>query len=121
MKPSGRHDHSGEPESIEFVPKRELDRAQQEIERLRKQSERLRKENERLRKENDRLQQETERLRRELEAALRVGWRKIMDRWLFSYDEPQFRDKIHNEPSVRTQRLMKSVAPFAQFLFALTQ
>src|SRR5215472_2323903 len=69
MKPSGRHDHSEEPESIEFVPKRELDRAQQEIERLRKQSERLRK-------ENDRLQQETERLRRELEAALRASKRQ---------------------------------------------
>lgn len=57
------------PESIEFVPKRDLDRAQRELERLRKQCERLQKENERLR-------QETERLRRELEAALRVSKRQ---------------------------------------------
>jgi transposase len=62
MKPSSGHNHSHEPESIEFVPKRELDRAQQEIDRLRK--------------ENDRLQQETERLRRELEAALRASKRQ---------------------------------------------
>jgi len=56
-------------ESIEFVPKRELQRAQQELERLRKQSERLQK-------ENERLKQETERLRRELEAALRASKRQ---------------------------------------------
>src|SRR6185437_10342743 len=54
---------------IEFVPKRELDRAQQENERLRTQSERLQKENERLKKE-------AERLRRELEAALRASKRQ---------------------------------------------
>src|SRR5215472_16295141 len=47
---------------IEFVPKQELDRAQQE--------------NERLRKENERLRQETERLRRELEAALGASKRQ---------------------------------------------
>src|SRR5512132_3773961 len=61
MKPS-RPDGDKEAEGIEFVPKRELDRAQQEIDRLRK--------------ENDRLQQETERLRRELEAALRASKRQ---------------------------------------------
>jgi transposase len=61
MKPS-RSDGDKEAEGIEFVPKRELDRAQQEIDRLRK--------------ENDRLQQETERLRRELEAALRASKRQ---------------------------------------------
>jgi hypothetical protein len=65
MKLSGRAEHGDESESIEFVPKRELDRAQQEVERLRKQSERLQK-------ENERLKEEAERLRRELEAALRV-------------------------------------------------
>lgn len=64
------HSTGGEPtESIEFVPKRELDRAQQDNERLRKQSERLQKENERLKKE-------AERLRRELEAALRASKRQ---------------------------------------------
>lgn len=62
MKPIGRPAGDRQPESIEFVPKRELDRAQQEIDRLRK--------------ENDRLQQETERLRRELEAALRASKRQ---------------------------------------------
>src|ERR1700687_1173524 len=69
MRPSGRAEHGGESESIEFVPKRELDRAQQEVERLRKQSERLQK-------ENERLKEEAERLRRELEAALRATKRQ---------------------------------------------
>src|SRR5881628_1759639 len=62
MKPTGRPARNTHPESIEFVPKRELDRAQQE--------------NERLRKEIERLKQETERLRRELEAALRASKRQ---------------------------------------------
>ena len=57
MKPVGQSGDK-QAESIEFVPKRELDRAEQEIDRLRK--------------ENDRLKQEAERLRRELEAALRT-------------------------------------------------
>jgi transposase len=68
MKPRGRP-AADQPEGIEFVPKRELDRAQQELERLRKQSERLKK-------ENERLKHETERLRRELEAALRASKRQ---------------------------------------------
>src|ERR671923_385463 len=62
MKPVGRLTAEKPPESIEFVPKRELDRAQQE--------------NERLRNEIERLKQETERLRRELEAALRASKRQ---------------------------------------------
>jgi transposase len=62
MKPVGRFAADKPPESIEFVPKQELDRAQQE--------------NERLRKEIERLKQETERLRRELEAALRASKRQ---------------------------------------------
>src|SRR5215475_7867892 len=62
MKPHGRRVADQQPESIEFVPKGDLDRAQREIDRLRK--------------ENDRLQQETERLRRELEAALRASKRQ---------------------------------------------
>src|SRR6202790_3978382 len=60
MKPTGRP--VGDTESVEFVPKRELDRVQQE--------------NDRLRKEIERLKQETERLRRELEAALRATKRQ---------------------------------------------
>src|ERR1700694_6331071 len=62
MKPTGRPARNPLPGSIEFVPKRELDRAQQE--------------NDRLRKENECLKQETERLRRELEAALRASKRQ---------------------------------------------
>jgi transposase len=56
-------------DGIDFVPKRDLDQAQQE-------NEHLRKENERLRRETERLKQETERLRRELEAALRASKRQ---------------------------------------------
>src|SRR6266436_2391806 len=62
MKPIGQPALDQQSESIEFVPKRDLDRAQQEIDRLRK--------------ENERLQQEAERLRRELEAALRASKRQ---------------------------------------------
>jgi transposase len=62
MKPVGRPAADKPPEGIEFVPKRELERAQQE--------------NEKLRKEIERLKQETERLRRELEAALRASKRQ---------------------------------------------
>jgi len=62
MKPIGRPAADEWPKSIEFVPKRELDRAQQE--------------NKRLRKKIERLEQETERLRRELEAALRASRRQ---------------------------------------------
>ena len=62
MKPTGQPAGNRHPESIEFVPKRELDRAQQE--------------NDKLRKEIERLKQETERLRRELEAALRATKRQ---------------------------------------------
>src|SRR6516164_640123 len=62
MKPIGQPAADRQPESIELVPKRDLDRAQQEIDRLRK--------------ENERLQQEAERLRRELEAALRASKRQ---------------------------------------------
>src|SRR5215831_7040883 len=62
MRPVGRPAANKQPESIEFVPKRDLDRAKQE--------------NERLRKEIERLKQETERLRRELEAALRASKRQ---------------------------------------------
>jgi transposase len=69
MRPVDRGAAGKQTESIEFVPKRELDRAQQELEQLRKQSERLQK-------ENERLKQETERLRRELEAALRASKRQ---------------------------------------------
>lgn len=69
MKPIGRPAADKPPDCIEFVPRRELDRAQQEIERLHE-------ENERLKQQAERLKQETERLRRELEAALRAARRQ---------------------------------------------
>jgi transposase len=62
MKAIGRPTADQQTKSSEFVPKRDLDWAQQEIERLRK--------------ENERLQQEAERLRRELEVALRASKRQ---------------------------------------------
>src|SRR2546426_699322 len=37
----------------------------------------------------------------QLETALRVLWWKIRDWWLFSDDELQFGDEVHNEQSVR--------------------
>src|SRR5215471_11446203 len=69
MKPGGRPVADQPAKSIEFVPKRDLDRAHQE-------NEQLRKENDRLRRETERLKQESERLRRELEAALRASKRQ---------------------------------------------
>src|SRR5215813_9578102 len=69
MKPIGRLAADQQPENIDFVPKRDLDRAQQEIDRLQK-------ENERLRREAERMKQESERLRRELEATLRASKRQ---------------------------------------------
>ena len=62
MKPIGPLTADQQSESIEFVPKRELERAQQE--------------NQKLHNENERLRQEIERLHRELEAALRASRRQ---------------------------------------------
>src|SRR5215472_12426321 len=69
MRPGGRPSADNLGDCIEFVPKRDLDHAQQE-------NEHLRQENNRLRRETERLKQETERLRRELEAALRASKRQ---------------------------------------------
>src|SRR5579862_9190607 len=76
MKPSGRPAAYKQSEAIDFVPKRDLDQAQQENERLRKENDRLQRSTERLQREAQRLQQETERRRRELEAALRASKRQ---------------------------------------------
>jgi transposase len=76
MRASGRGAGGEQRETIEFVPKPELDRAQQE--------------NEKLRQEMDRLKQENERLRRELEAALRAGKRQAAPH---SRGEPQANPK----------------------------
>src|SRR4051812_30223698 len=69
MNPIRRSAAEQQSESIEFVPRRDLDRVQQELEQLRNQREQLQKENERLKRE-------MERLRRELEAALRASKRQ---------------------------------------------
>jgi len=63
MRPGGgQAKGKRQPDPIEFVPKQELDRAQEQVEKQRR--------------EIDRLKQENERLRRELEAALRAGKRQ---------------------------------------------
>ena len=70
MKACQRQPDSRKPsDSIEFVPRKEVDRVQRQIERLQK-------ENERLKQEGERLKQEIERLRKELEAALRASKRQ---------------------------------------------
>lgn len=40
---------------------------------------------------------------------------------LLANDMPQFRDEIDDEQSVRTQRVTKSVLPFAQVFLALAE
>jgi transposase len=62
MKPRGRPAGDKPPESIDFVPKRELDQAERQIQRQQREIERLK--------------QEVERLRKELEAALRASRRQ---------------------------------------------
>ena len=62
MRPSDRPARDSQPESIDFVPKRELDEAAQQIQRQQR--------------EIQRLKQEVERLRKELEAALRASRRQ---------------------------------------------
>lgn len=58
----GQQERRGQPDPIEFVPKQELEQAEQQIERQRREIERLK--------------QEIERLRLELGAALRAGKRQ---------------------------------------------
>src|SRR5580692_7196995 len=57
----------------------------------------------------------------QLEAALRVLWRKHRNRRLFSYDELQFGNQIHNELCVRIQRFTKGISPLTQLSFAFAQ
>ena len=76
MRASDRQKASEPSEVIEFIPRKELDRAEREIERLQKENERLKQQSERLQKEGERLKQEAERLRRELEVALRASKRQ---------------------------------------------
>src|SRR5262245_23544165 len=57
----------------------------------------------------------------QLESALRVLWWEDRDRWLFSDDVLQFWDEVHDQQSVRTQRVTKGGAPDAQVCFGLRQ
>jgi len=62
MKPTGRSAGNKQRDTVDFVPKRELDQAEQQIHRQQREIERLK--------------QEVERLRKELEAALRASKRQ---------------------------------------------
>jgi len=62
MKPTGRPAGYKQPDTVDFVPKRELDQAKRQIHRQQREIERLK--------------QEVERLRKELEAALRASKRQ---------------------------------------------
>jgi hypothetical protein len=57
----------------------------------------------------------------ELEPALGVLQWKVGNGRRLSDDELQFRNQVHNEPAVRTQRIMKRIAPAAQRPFAPAQ
>src|SRR6202043_2612746 len=57
----------------------------------------------------------------ELESALCVLRWKVDDRRGFSDDQLQFRNKVDNELCVRTQRILKRIAPFAQLSLIFRQ
>src|SRR5262245_18861183 len=57
----------------------------------------------------------------QLEAALRVLHWKFRDGWLFSQDKLQFGNQVHDEASVRTERLTNGIPPPVQLCLALTQ
>jgi hypothetical protein len=57
----------------------------------------------------------------QLEMPLRVLWRKLRDRRLFSNDELQLGDDVDHEPSVRAQRVQKGGTPTAQLGIALAE
>src|SRR5882762_6856754 len=56
-----------------------------------------------------------------LEAALRVQWRQVRDRWLFSDHELQLGNEVHDELAVRAQRFTQGVPPPANLRLALAQ
>src|SRR5271170_8087396 len=57
----------------------------------------------------------------ELEATLRILCRKCRDRLLLADDELQFRDQVHHQLTVRTERLLDCVAPTAKLFIVLRQ
>src|SRR5580704_12436084 len=57
----------------------------------------------------------------QVKAALRVLWRHVRDLWLFSDDERQLRNQVRDQAPVRTDCLMKRVAPQPQLFVAFRQ
>src|SRR5260370_12503013 len=47
----------------------------------------------------------------QLEAPLRLLWRELRNRGLFSHHEPQFGGQVDDEPAVPAQRLPQRVGP----------
>src|SRR5262249_37897273 len=56
-----------------------------------------------------------------LEAPLRVLWRKLRHRPWFSDDELHFRNEIHDQSGVGSQRLPQRIAPRGEVSFALPE
>src|SRR5271165_2282587 len=54
----------------------------------------------------------------ELETALCVLGRKFRDWWLLTEDQRYLGDQVHDELSIRAQRLLKSITPLAQLSVA---
>jgi len=54
-----------------------------------------------------------------LEAVLRVLKEEVRNVRLFSYDELDFRDEVHDELTIRPHRLLKQGTPTGEFRIAL--
>src|SRR6516165_6276447 len=57
----------------------------------------------------------------QLEAPLCILWRKLKHRQRLTDDELHFRNEIHNQPCVRSQRLPQRVAPLREVRFAFAE
>src|SRR6516225_5784727 len=57
----------------------------------------------------------------QLETPLRVLWRKLRDRRWLSDDSLHFRNEIHNQSGVRSQRFPQRVAPGRKLYFAFAE
>src|SRR5262249_5725934 len=56
-----------------------------------------------------------------LEASLRVLWRKLRNRRRLSNDEPHFRNEIHNQSCVWSQRLPQLITPRCKVRFGFAE
>ena len=56
-----------------------------------------------------------------MQPLLRVLWRQLRHRGLFTDDVLQFRDEINNEPTVRFERLEQRLPPLPQIRFGVAQ